>query len=85
MYMSCTDGWDDVGSYTLEEQFARGGFGEVWRGTSREALPKLTRIREGVSAEHFVLKRVATAKGVEVSALLVHCVHALLGLSFYAC
>ncbi len=55
-----------MGSYTLEEQFARGGFGEVWRGTSREALPKLTRIREGLGAEHFVLKRVATAKSVEV-------------------
>ena len=59
-------GGHEVGSYTLEEQFAKGGFGEVWRGASRE-LPRLTRIAEGRHAEHFVLKRVATAKGVEVS------------------
>ena len=63
--VSATGDLDEIGSYTLEEQFARGGFGEVWRGASRE-LPKLTRFAEGRGAEHFVLKRIATAKGMDV-------------------
>lgn len=57
-----------MSGYTLEEEFARGGFGEIWRA-AHILLP-----REGEEAhgggrahvERLVLKRIALKKGLEV-------------------
>ena len=58
--------WDDLGGYTLEEEFARGGFGEIWRGTCHAKGTHGERTATGVSQEHLVLKRISLQKGLEV-------------------
>ena len=60
-----------MSGYTLEEQFARGGFGEIWRGahTIQSPAGQAGHARSS-QTERFVLKRIALKKGMEVSQTL---------------
>jgi len=59
---------EDLIGYTLEEEFARGGFGEIWRAAHKAAPSEDTGPDQEslLHQEQFILKRISLHKGSEV-------------------